>query len=183
MSRLRKRRLGRETVTEDPDVTPFMNLMIVLVPVLLLSMTLTHTRVIELDLPWGAAAETVADSQTVRFEVVVDDGGFTVRDGNGAVIRAIPRQGQAWDYATLSQVMQELKRQVPDKRDMTLLFASDVSYQTLVSVMDRVRSHTVTDGGNAVALELFPEITLGDAPSLPSADGVASVAPQPGDRS
>lgn len=183
MSRLRKRRMGRETVAEDPDVTPFMNLMIVLVPVLLLSMTLTHTRVIELDLPWGAAAETVAEVQAVRFEVIVDDSGFSVRDGHGAVIRTIPRTGQAWDYATLSQVMRELKRQAPDKRDMTLLFASDVSYQTLVSVMDRVRSHTITDGGSAVAVELFPEITLGDAPPPAPADGVASVAPQPGDRS
>jgi len=181
MNRIKRRRLTRHTATEDPDVTPFMNLMIVLVPVLLLSMTLTHTRIIDLDLPWGTAAETIADAQSVRFEVIVDQRGFVVRDGNGAEIRAIPRRSSDWDYQTLSLVMQELKRRVPDKRDVTLLFAADVSYQTLVSVMDTVRAHTVDPGTGPVALELFPDITLGDAPA--AADDIAGTGLPPGDRS
>jgi len=181
MNRIKRRRLTRHSVTEEPDVTPFMNLMIVLVPVLLLSMTLTHTRIIDLDLPWGTAAETIVDAESVRFEVIVDQRGFLVRDGDGAEIRAIPRQGADWDYQTLSLVMRELKRRVPDKRDVTLLFAAEVSYQTLVSVMDTVRAHTFDPGTGPVTVELFPDITLGDAPA--TTDGVASAATAQGGRS
>jgi len=172
MKRIR-RRLKERAETSEPDVTPFMNLMIVLVPVLLLSMTLTHTRVIDLDLPWGKTDDGSFDADAVRIEVLVNANGFTVGDGRGNVIRALPRLAGQYDYPTLSLVMQELKAQLPEKRDVALLLASDVDYQTLVSVMDSVRSHAVRDQGRAVAVELFPDISLGDAPADP-ANGVAA---------
>lgn len=46
-----KKRGKRSMEPSELDVTPFMNLMIVLVPVLLLSLVFTHTAVIELDFP------------------------------------------------------------------------------------------------------------------------------------
>jgi biopolymer transport protein ExbD len=173
MNRIRQRRLDRAAAA-DLDVTPFMNLMIVLVPVLLLSMTLTHTRIIDLELPWGTAAETLVDAETVRFEVVVDSAGFAVRDGRGAAIATIPRQGDAWDYRGLSDVMLALKRKVPEKRDVALLLTAEVSYQTLISVMDAVRARTALEQGAPVTMELFPVISLGDAPAEP-VDGVATL--------
>lgn len=178
MNRIR-RRLRKDRTTAEPDVTAFMNLMIVLVPVLLLSMTLTHTRVIDLDLPWSDSAAAAPDPDAVRIEVLVDRDGFSVTDGNGAVIRDVPRTGQDYDYATLSLVMQKLKQELPAKRDVTLLLEADVSYQTLVSVMDRVRAHRVRENGKDVAVELFPVISLGDAPA-PPAGRIAAAAQAPG---
>ena len=55
MDRVRSKR-QKHTEAADLDVTPFMNLMIVLVPVLLLSMVFTHTTVIDLNFPAGDAA-------------------------------------------------------------------------------------------------------------------------------
>ena len=179
MQRIRQRRLER-AATADLDVTPFMNLMIVLVPVLLLSMTLPHTRVIELDLPWGAA-EPTPDASTVRIEVIVDGNGFIIEDGKGKVISSVPKQASGYDYQTLALVMQELKRELPDKRDVALLLAPDVNYQTLVSVMDSVRSHTGQENGGLVTRELFPEITLGDA-AVESTEGLAQTAERTGRR-
>ena len=46
--RRKHRRLRSEA---DLDITPFMNLMIVLVPVLLLNMVFAHTSVLELNFP------------------------------------------------------------------------------------------------------------------------------------
>ena len=54
--RMRQRRYKRKTEAADLDVTPFMNLMIVLVPVLLLSMVFTHTTVIDLNFPADGVA-------------------------------------------------------------------------------------------------------------------------------
>jgi biopolymer transport protein ExbD len=160
--------------------------MIVLVPVLLLSLTLTHTRVIDLNLPWSDSASAPPDPADVRIEVIVDRDGFSVTDGQGKVIRDVPRSGTGYDYATLSLVMQTLKRELPEKRDVTLLVGADVSYQTLVSVMDGVRAYRIRENDREVAIELFPEISLGDAPVPTGAGDVAATGPNrralPGDR-
>jgi len=41
-----------------------------------------------------------------------------------------------------------------------------VPYQRLVAIMDRVRSAEVAQLGGSVIVELFPQISLGDAPAL-----------------
>ncbi len=46
-----KTRFYRHREEAELEVTPFMNLMVVLVPVLLLSLVFTHTTVIDLDFP------------------------------------------------------------------------------------------------------------------------------------
>ena len=60
--------------------------------------------------------------------------------------------------------MQELKRRMPDKRDITILLERDTDYQTVVTVMDKVRSYKTLQAFDVVDAELFPEISLGDAP-------------------
>jgi biopolymer transport protein ExbD len=52
MNRLRQR-VRKHNDAAELDVTPFMYLMIVLVPVLKLSMVFTHTNVFELNFPTG----------------------------------------------------------------------------------------------------------------------------------
>jgi len=164
MSRIRNRR-ARRAAAADLDVTPFMNLMIVLVPVLLLSMVFTHTRIIDLDFPAPGPASAAADEEPVHLEVVVGAAGLVVADGRGGVIRSLPAVDGHHDFAELSLVMQELKRRLPEKRDIALLLEEDVSYQTLVSVMDSVRTYRVRQDDETIHAELFPVITLGDAPA------------------
>ena len=70
MDRVRTRR-HKHAEAAELDVTPFMNLMIVLVPVLLLSMVFTHTTVIDLNFPTGEAASGDFDPDAVHLEVAV----------------------------------------------------------------------------------------------------------------
>lgn len=158
----------------DLDVTPFMNLMIVLVPVLLLSMVFTHTTVIDLNFPSGDSANATFDPEQVHLEVVIRDQVIEVADGRGGIIKSIPLLESGHDFAQLSLVMQEVKRRMPDKRDVTVLLLDDTSYQTLVTVMDTVRSYPTVQHLEVVQAELFPVISLGDAPSTPT-DDLASV--------
>jgi biopolymer transport protein ExbD len=162
MDRVRKR-LRRRHEAADLDVTPFMNLMIVLVPVLLLSMVFTHTTVIDLNFPASDAASGPVDPDVVHLEVSVGDDGFVVADGRGGVIKRVPMADGAYDYAALSEVMQELKRRMPEKRDIMVLLEEQTPYQTLVSVMDAVRSYPTVQHMAVVQAELFPVISLGDA--------------------
>ena len=69
------------------------------------------------------------------------------------------------DLKGLSLVMQELKRRMPEKRDIMILLDSDTNYQTVVSVMDRVRSYSTVVAMEVVEAELFPVISLGDPPA------------------
>jgi hypothetical protein len=64
----------------------------------------------------------------------------------------------------LSLVLQEIKKREQDKTDVLLLSEADVDYQSLVSTMDTVRVFRTTVAASAVEVDLFPDISLGDAP-------------------
>ncbi len=161
MNRVRKRR-HKHVEAAELDVTPFMNLMIVLVPVLLLSMVFTHTTVIDLNFPAMDSNASPIDPETVDLEVAVYNDKLIVADGRGGVIKTVTRTAEGHDFAELTLVMQELKRRMPEKDDITVLLETHTDYQTLVSVMDRVRSYPTVQALEVVQAELFPVISLGD---------------------
>ncbi len=163
MDRVRKHR-QKHVEAADLDVTPFMNLMIVLVPVLLLSMVFTHTTVIELNFPTGDAASGPIDPEAVHLEVAVYADRLEVADGRGGTIKTLPKVDGEHNYEDLSLVMQELKRRMPEKDDITVLLEHQTEYQTLVSIMDKVRSYPTVQAMSVVKAELFPVISLGDTP-------------------
>ena len=163
MDRVRRRKHQHQQAAEL-DVTPFMNLMIVLVPVMLLSMVFTHTTVIDLNFPASGGADGAIDPDAVHLEVVVREDGLQVADGRGGVIKTLPMVDGRHNYAELSLVMQELKRRMPEKQDVTVLLEQDTEYQTLVTIMDTVRSYPTVQHLEVVQAELFPVISLGDTP-------------------
>lgn len=180
MSFLHKRR-SRQKVAEaaELEVTPFMNLMIVLVPVLLLSLVFTHTTVIDLNFPSGESSAEF-DPEAVHLEVAVYGDRLVVGDGRGGAIRTLPSQATGHDYPQLSLVMQELKKRMPEKRDITVLLEDETQYQTLVHVMDVVRSHKALAGLDVVDAELFPVISLGTTvPEAGEAQVSANTGVQP----
>jgi len=66
----------------------------------------------------------------------------------------------------LAEFLKEVKSRVPDKTDISILLAPDVSYQTLVTAMDTARSYQTVVVASVVEAELFPDISIGDAPKL-----------------
>ena len=175
---LRRRHSKRRT--DEPaelEVTPFMNLMIVLVPVLLLTLVFTHTTVIDLNFPSGESTAEF-DPELVHLEIAVHDDRLVVGDGRGGAIKSLQKTDAGHDYDSLTLVLVELKSRMPEKRDITILLEDDTSYQTLVSVMDRVRSHAVVQGLDVVNAELFPVVSLGSTP--PATDAQVSSIQQAG---
>ncbi|MFE8069821.1 biopolymer transporter ExbD [Marinobacteraceae bacterium S3BR75-40.1] len=162
--RRRHRRLQSEA---ELDITAFMNLMIVLVPVLLLSMVFAHTTVLQLNFPEldGSAAD---QAEQLQLQVIILDDKLVVADSQGGVIKQIPDQEKQHDYKLLAQVMKDVKARLPDKKDVTIMAKQDTSYQTLITVMDTVRSYEAVVAGSVVDAELFPEISIADAPKIAS---------------
>lgn len=161
----RSNRRGRQRKLRDVDipelnVTPFMNLMIVLVPVLLLSLVFTHTTVIELDFPQASASNEVSrEVQHLEVSILADQ--MVIADNRG-VVRRLPKVEGRHDYSGLNLTMQSIKQQMPDKRDAVILLEPTTDYQALVFVMDSIRSYTTVQDGEPIQAELFPDMSLGD---------------------
>jgi biopolymer transport protein ExbD len=150
------------------DITAFMNLMIVLVPVLLLGMVFSQITVIELKLPRSAIAAEQAGEER-QLEVVILTDALRVNYPEGVLLREIPKKDGVQDVKTLSIFLQQVKRQLSEKgiqkKNISLLSMESTTYQEIVSVMDSVRSFQAVVAASVVNAELFPEIALGDAPS------------------
>lgn len=151
------------------DVTSFMNLMIILVPVLLMGMVLSRITVLDLKLPDLADPSTPADEPPKQLEVVIRPERFEVNYPAGQTLKLIEKTDAGeYDYKLLSDVLQETKRLLENsgvrKRDIYLLSEANTDYQTIISTMDTLRSFKAVQAASVVDAELFPEIALGDAP-------------------
>jgi len=154
------RRLRNEA---DLDITAFMNLMIVLVPILLINMIFAHTSVLELNFPTQDDGQAL-DNDLVQLQVIITPEQLLVADNKGGVIKKIDSNDGQYDFEMLGLVMKDLKARVPEKKDITVMAMKKTSYQTLVSVMDKVRSYPAVVAGSVVHAELFPEVSIADAP-------------------
>lgn len=158
-----RRRHRRLTSEADLDITPFLNLMIVLVPVLLLGMVFSQIRTIELNFP-GTSTGEAPPSEELRLVVTLIPSGLEVSDSERGVIRQLPLNDGVQDFSGLRETLKAIKTEVPDKTDLVLEVGPDIDYQTLVSAMDTVRSYPAVVAANVVQAELFPDVALADAP-------------------
>ncbi|PVY78280.1 biopolymer transport protein ExbD [Tamilnaduibacter salinus] len=157
-----RRRHRRLQGNPDLDITAFLNLMIILVPVLLLGMVFTQVRMIELDFP-GMPAGEAPEPEAFQLEVVLTPSGMEVADSERGLIRAFPNvDGQ--DFDGVQSLLAQIKQRMPEKRDLILRVAPSVDYQTLVTTMDHVRSRPAVVVASKVEAELFPDVSLADAP-------------------
>lgn len=170
-----KRRHGSAKPEAELDITSFMNLMIVLVPVLLLNMVFSHITILELNLPPASSAPATPDKNNKDLELLISKQRLALYYPSGTLIATIEQRNKAYDFSKLSTYLQDVKRQLQsagqDKKDIILLSAPDVDYQTIVSVMDAVRSYQAVVAAEVVNAELFPDISLGDAPVSAQAPG------------
>jgi len=154
----------------DLDITSFMNLMIILVPVLLMSMVLARTTVLDLKLPDMADSSIPpTEEPPQQLELIIRADKFEINYPAGIKLKWVEKTPEGiYDYKLLSGVLQETKRLLEDrgiqKKDIYILSEKDTDYQTLVSTMDTVRSFKAVVAASVVDAELFPEISLGDAP-------------------
>lgn len=159
-----RRRHRRLQASPELDITAFMNLMIVLVPVLLLGMVFSQVRMIDLNFPGPDTGEAL-EQDSLSLVVVILPDGMEVTDRGQGVIRSLPMMtDEVYDIEGLRDTLKAIKRRVPDKTDIVLEVAGDVDYQTLVTMMDTVRSYTAVVAASVVEAELFPDVSLANAP-------------------
>jgi hypothetical protein len=116
----------------------------------------------------GSSTEPVdPQEQTFQLEVIVRKGKIEVGDRNQGLLGIYPSNEEGdYDFDALSGKLSELKDKYPDKTDASILLESDIAYDTLVQVMDRVRIEEEVEDESIVRNDLFPDISIGDAPVM-----------------
>ena len=165
---IRSRRGGRRHYVEQAElnITAFMNLMVILVPFLLITAVFSRLAILELNLPGSSNEPVEPQDQTFQLEVIVRADKIEVGDRNQGLLGIYPNSEDGYDYDALSKKLAELKKRYPSKTDASILLESDIPYDTLVQVMDRVRvEQEVDEDTQSIARnDLFPDISIGDAP-------------------
>lgn len=160
---MKHRRLRKETA--HLEITAFINLIVVLVPFLLSTAVFTRLAVIDLSLPaQSSSALEQLKVDNLQLEIVVRAEALEVGDRLGGLIQRIPATEKGLDLASLATLVQQLKTRFPDKLEASILAEPETSYDVIVQVMDVVRSGHMAQGNKVVKTELFPNISIGDAP-------------------
>ena len=165
---MKVRRLRKEAA--HLEITAFINLIVVLVPFLLSTAVFTRLSVIDLALPAQTNGQLEQlKAEDLKLEIVVRADALEVGDRIGGLIQRIPSTATGPDVRALQTLMQQIKTKFPDKADATVLAEPNTPYDTLVRVMDVVRAGHLAQGDKLVKAELFPNISIGDAPLVRTA--------------
>lgn len=160
--RSRRRRSGDPT---ELDITALMNLMVILVPFLLINAVFSRVAILQLNLP-GASTGAANQIKELQLEVIIRKDSLEVGDRNVGVLNRLEKRDGEYNLNALTKVIKEIKNNFPQKTDVTILAEANTDYDTLIQVMDRLRVTEMQQDGEWVNVELFPNISLGDAPVL-----------------
>jgi biopolymer transport protein ExbD len=154
------------------EITAFLNLIVVLVPFLLSTAVFTRLAVLDLSLPAQQSKIEQLKANNLQLEVVIRTDALEVGDRIGGLIERVPNTAKGPDTQRLAAILLEVKKQFPDKAEASVLAEPATTYELLVRVMDAMRSANTVDNGRIVRVDLFPQISVGDAPiSVAAAKG------------
>ena len=158
-----RRRLKREA--PDLNITAFLNLMVILVPFLLITAVFSRMTILELNIPpQSADPNQPQNNKEFQLVVTVRNDGIEIGDSIGGIIKRFDKSGADYDYNAFSKLLQQIKVRFPEKKNASILLEPNISYDTLVQVMDKLRVVEQVQFGAVVKAELFPDISIGDAP-------------------
>jgi len=157
----------------EPNLTPVMNLMVVLIPLLLTSAQFIKLGMIEINLPPAASASAIQAEMPKEVEkkldltVTITDKGFylasslAVAHGKNGKGPTIPKtEDGKYNFSELNKLLYKIKKRAAgvfkDTDQIIIVAEPDIEYQTIVSTMDAARSY-VTDKG---VIPLFPSVSL-----------------------
>ncbi len=160
---MRVRRLRKHAA--EVEVTAFINLIVVLVPFLLSTAVFTRMSVIDVSLPAQSASVEQVKANNLQLEINIRPDALDVGDRIGGLIQRIALVNGQYNTQELATLMQAIKAKFPDTTTATVLAQPNTSYDVLVQVMDAVRESQVVVGAKVKRSPLFPDISIGDAPT------------------
>ena len=159
----------------DLNMVPMIDMMVILVFFLLFTAVFSNTNILQLTLP--APNSSVPDlPKGLNLEIIVRKDMLDISDRSTGSLRRLPLKDGDYDYKGLNEFLQFVKSKYPDTLAASVLLESDIPYDVLVQTMDNVRVWEKDDAPLFTKVELFPDISVGDAPLT----GAAAAAPAGG---
>jgi biopolymer transport protein ExbD len=163
-------------------LVPMIDIFTVLVTFLLMTAVFSKTVVLQLNLP-ASVTEFREPPPGLMIEVMVRKDLIQVADRNTGPLATLPNTATGYNYDGLTDYLKRVKAKYPEKTDATILLETDTPYDILVQVMDRVRVFEAKQGLMTVQAELFPDISIGDAPAAtPGSAPTAALPAQSGEK-
>lgn len=142
-----KKATARDLELIDLDVTPVMNLFMVLIPFLVSMAVFTHIAVIDFSLP-PAQTEggSEGESKELDISIVVTSTGFRIV-GTGKKLDLIPRVKGQYQFEQLRVLLKAIKFEYPSQKSVVLVLDPEVLYDDIVKFMDVCRESQFPDIG------------------------------------
>lgn len=141
------RSLGGAIDAIDLDMTPVMNLFIVLIPFLMSMAAFTQLAIIDFSLPPAQAegGETGA-SKELDISIVVTQSGFRIV-GTGKKLDLVPKVRGKYQLEKLRILLKAIKFQYPSQKSVVLVFDANTLYDDIIKFMDVCRESQFPDIG------------------------------------
>jgi biopolymer transport protein ExbD len=147
----------------DLNIVPMIDMMVILVFFLLFTAVFSNTNILELNLP--APNSSVPElPKGLNLEIIVRQDTIEIADRNSGVLRTLPKKDGDYDYKGLSEFLQFVKAKYSDTLAASVLLEPNIPYDVLVQTMDNTRVWQNGSGPSLQNVELFPDISVGDAP-------------------
>jgi biopolymer transport protein ExbD len=138
-----KQAIGKSRRSEEAEIniTPVMNIFVILIPFLLLTATFVKIAIIDLSLPTLEMSSGQTENEIKDLTVLVisiNSEGFEIKtsENNYPVIK---KNNGNFDYIELVTKLTEIKTQFPKLEDVIITPTSEVLYQEIVNVLDHCR--------------------------------------------
>ena len=146
-----KKKVKHREVWEDPELVPFIDMLVVCCCFLLMSAALLQTAVIEISLPTatgpGTAGVSSPQAGELNLSLIITDEGLRV-GGAGAILPLIPKKKDKFDWDKLAETLVDVKKQYPGQDSIIIISEPEVVYDNIIQAMD------------VCVMEGFPDIAL-----------------------
>lgn len=126
--------------TVDLDVTPVMNMFVILIPFLVSMAVFTHLSILKFSLPpdAGEALDGSKGKPELKVTVVVSDHHLAITRGD-EMLDSIPGRDGEYDYGRLLTKLTALRSQAETKDEAIVAVRDRIRFQSVVKVMDQCR--------------------------------------------
>ena len=125
----------------DLDVTPIMNMFIILIPFLVSMAVFTHLSILEFNLPSnaGAGLDRTTGKPKLKITVVVASDYLAVTHGE-RMLDSIPAVNQNYDLETFRNNLGRFRKLVSIQDEAIVAVRDNVQFKHVVHIMDECRA-------------------------------------------
>jgi biopolymer transport protein ExbD len=139
--------LSKSVEMIDLDLTPFMNIFMVLVPFLAVMAVFTRIAVVDFSLPPSQVeGANAGPSKDLDVSIVITQEGYRIV-GTGKKLDLVPKTRGRYQLEQLRGLLKAIKFEYPSQKGLVLVIAPDVVYDDIIQFMDVCRESQFPDIG------------------------------------